>query len=91
MTSLLRIVGSSIGPAVSGVLMQIHQVSLSGHAGTFPSSESYTTIFLIAAVMSVISVLMALKIKQEVSDKRKNQTDQLLAARSGKSAGREEI
>jgi hypothetical protein len=34
---------------------------------------------------------MALKIKQEVSDKRKNQTDQLLAARSGKSAGREEI
>jgi MFS family permease len=64
MTSLLRIIGSSVGPAVAGVLMQMRQVTVQGHAGSFPAPESYTLIFLMAAIMSTISVTMALKIKQ---------------------------
>jgi MFS family permease len=66
MTSLLRIVGSAVGPAVAGVLMQVRQVTIHGHAGSFPSPESYTLIFLMAAIMSTISVIMALKIRQSL-------------------------
>ncbi|HKU49670.1 MAG TPA: MFS transporter [Nitrososphaera sp.] len=66
MTSLLRIVGSSVGPAVAGVFMQTRQITVQGHAGSFPSPESYTTIFLTAAVMSAISIVMALKIRQSL-------------------------
>jgi MFS family permease len=64
MTSLLRIIGSSVGPAVAGVLMQGWQINIQGHAGSFPAPESYTLIFLMAAIMSIISVIMALKIRQ---------------------------
>jgi MFS family permease len=67
MTSLLRIIGSSVGPAVAGVLMQVWQVTVQGHAGSFPAQESYTLTFLMAAVMSIISVIMALKIRQALS------------------------
>lgn len=66
MTSLLRIIGSSVGPAVAGVLMQVWQVDVQGHAGSFPAPESYTLIFLMAAIMSIISVIMALKIRQSL-------------------------
>jgi MFS family permease len=66
MTSLLRIVGSAIGPAVAGVLMQVHQVTVEAHPGYFPSAESYTAIFLIAAITSTISVIMALKIRHSL-------------------------
>ena len=66
MTSLLRIIGSSVGPAVAGVLMQVWQINVQGHAGSFPASESYTLIFLMAAIMSIISVIMALKIRQSL-------------------------
>ena len=69
MTSLLRIVGSSVGPAVAGVLMQIRQVSVQGHTGSFPSPESYTLIFLMAAIMSSVSVIMALKIRGTLKNK----------------------
>jgi MFS family permease len=72
MTSLLRIVGSSVGPAVAGVFMQTRQITVQGHAGSFPSPESYTTIFLTAAVMSAISIVMALKIRQSL---QKSQRD----------------
>jgi MFS family permease len=66
MTSLLRIIGSSVGPAVAGVVMQGWQINIEGHAGSFPAPESYTLIFLMAAIMSIISVIMALKIRQSL-------------------------
>ncbi len=66
MTSLLRIIGSSVGPAVAGVLMQVWQINVQGHAGSFPAPESYTLIFLMAAIMSIISVIMALKIRRSM-------------------------
>jgi MFS family permease len=66
MASLLRIIGSSVGPAVAGVLMQVWQINVQGHAGSFPAPESYTLIFLIAATMSIMSVIMTLKIRQSL-------------------------
>jgi MFS family permease len=66
MTSLLRIIGSSVGPAVAGVLMQVGQINVQGHAGSFPAPESYTLIFLMAATMSLLSVIMTLKIRRSL-------------------------
>jgi MFS family permease len=66
MTSLLRIIGSSVGPAVAGVLMQVEQINVQGHAGSFPAPESYTLIFLMAATMSILSVIMTLKIRRSL-------------------------
>jgi MFS family permease len=74
MTSLLRIIGSSVGPAVAGVLMQVWQVTVQGHAGSFPAQESYTLIFLMAAIMSIISVVMALKIRQALLKNQKEES-----------------
>ena len=68
MTSLLRIIGSSVGPAVAGVLMQVWQIDVQGHTDSFPAPESYTLGFLMAAIMSMISVIMALKIRQSLSE-----------------------
>jgi hypothetical protein len=45
----------------------VWQITVQGHAGSFPAQESYTLTFLMAAVMSIISVIMALKIRQALS------------------------
>jgi hypothetical protein len=66
MTTLLRIVGSAVGPAIAGVIMQLHQITIPGHPGKFPSSDSYTVIFLSAALVSTLSVVMALRIRQHL-------------------------
>ena len=79
MTSLLRIVGSSVGPTVAGVLMQVRQITIPGHAGIFPSPESYTVVFLIAAIMSTISVIMALKIRQSLLRNQKDADNSVTA------------
>jgi MFS family permease len=77
MTSLLRIVGSSVGPAVAGVLMQVWQITVQGHGGSFPSPVSYTSIFLMAGSMSIISVIMALKIRQSLLKNQKEDAQKL--------------
>jgi hypothetical protein len=63
-TLLFRIVGSSVGPAMAGALMQTHLVAAKGFAGTFPSPETYTIIFAGAAVMSTVSVIMSVLLKR---------------------------
>ena len=61
MTTFLRILGSSIAPAVAGMLMQQYQytANIGGTAQSFPSSEAYNLIFLIASMLSVVSVSLA--------------------------------
>ena len=62
MTTFLRILGSSIAPAVAGMLLQQYQytVNIGGTMKSFPSSEAYNIIFLIASILSIISVCLAL-------------------------------
>jgi MFS family permease len=62
MTTFLRILGSSIAPAVAGMLLQQYQytVNKGGTMQSFPSSEAYNIIFLIASILSIISVCLAL-------------------------------
>jgi MFS family permease len=65
MTSLIRIVGSAIGPAIAGMFMQSQQqiLKISGSAaaaGAFPSPVAYNLIFLTATVLSVSSIGFAI-------------------------------
>lgn len=61
MTTFLRILGSSIASAVAGMLLQQYQYTakIGGTTQSFPSSEAYNLIFLIALILSIISVCLA--------------------------------
>ena len=60
-TTFLRILGSAIAPAVAGMLMQQYQytANIGGMTQSFPSSEAYDLIFLIASILSIVSLSLA--------------------------------
>jgi len=62
MTLLLNLVGMSVGPALSGIFQQMHQGTVEGVVGQFPSAEAYNLIFLTAALVSLASVVLALQV-----------------------------
>jgi MFS family permease len=68
MSTLLRIIGSSIGPALAGMYMQTHQslLNINGIARYFPSSSSFNLIFLSAVIFSIVSILLAMILRQRV-------------------------
>jgi MFS family permease len=65
-TTLLRIIGSSLGPAMAGVLMQTHLVTANGFSGSFPAPETYTLIFVSAATLAALSVVMSVLLRKEM-------------------------
>ena len=67
-TMLMRIVGSSIGPALAGMYMQTHQslLNISGFIQSFPSLISFNMIFLTAAVFSIVSIGLAILLRRRV-------------------------
>jgi MFS family permease len=67
-TMLIRIVGSSIGPAIAGMYMQTHQSPLyiGGIIQTFPSLVSFNMIFLTAVLLSIVSIALALLLRMRV-------------------------
>jgi MFS family permease len=67
MSSLMRIVGASIGPALAGMYMQTHQsiLNIHGVAQYFPSTISFNFIFLTATVLSIASIIIALLLRQK--------------------------
>jgi MFS family permease len=67
MSTLIRIIGASIGPAMAGMFMQTHKTSLSGILGTFPTQDSYNLIFLSASIISIASIGLALFLKRIIS------------------------
>jgi MFS family permease len=69
MSSLMRIVGASIGPALAGMYMQIYQASLNigGIMNYFPSSMSFDLIFLSAIIVSIISIALAIILRKRVT------------------------
>ncbi|HYY50610.1 MAG TPA: MFS transporter [Nitrososphaeraceae archaeon] len=76
MTSLIRIVGSAIGPAIAGMFMQSQQqiLKISGSAaaaGAFPSPVAYNLIFLTATVLSVSSIGFAIIIGRNRTNNNK--------------------
>ena len=67
--TLLRIVGSSIGPALAGVYMQIFQsgITINGATTNYPSMQAYDSIFLTASALSLASVVLAIYLKKRVA------------------------
>ncbi|MGZ8890885.1 MAG: MFS transporter [Nitrososphaeraceae archaeon] len=61
MTSFMRLVGSSIAPALSGMFMQGYQYTaiIGGKPQFFPSFEAYNLIFFTAAILSLISIALS--------------------------------
>lgn len=68
MSTLMRIIGAAIGPALAGMYMQTHQslVNTNGIAQYFPSADSFNLIFLSAVILSVVSVVLAVILRQRV-------------------------
>jgi MFS family permease len=82
--SLLRIVGSSIGPALAAVYLQSYQYKVANiigggsarqlqHQVAFPNAEAYNLIFLTAAILSLASISLALFLRLSASPKCQNQ------------------
>ncbi len=67
MSTMIRIIGASVGPAMAGMLMQAHKTSLPGISGTFPTSDSYNMIFLISSIISIASIGFAIFLSRSVS------------------------
>ena len=67
MSSLMRIIGASIGPALAGMFMQTHQsiLNINGVVQYFPSTISFNLIFLSAAVLSIASIALAILLRQK--------------------------
>jgi MFS family permease len=74
MTSLVRIIGSAIGPAIAGMFMQSQQqiLKISGTTtamtAAFPASGAYNLIFLTATILSVSSIGFAIIIGRNRRD-----------------------
>jgi MFS family permease len=66
MTVVLNIVGSSLGPAIAAIFLQTNQVSIRGIAESFPSAMSYNLIFLIAGIVSAVSIVLVIFIKKRM-------------------------
>lgn len=61
-TVLLFLIGMSIGPAISGIYLEMFQtpIILNGISYSFPSAFSYDMIFLTSALLSFIFLILAI-------------------------------
>jgi MFS family permease len=68
MSSLMRIIGAAIGPALAGMYMQTHQslLNVNGIFGYFPSATSFNMIFISAVVFSIASIALAILLRRKV-------------------------
>ena len=57
----LYLIGTSVGPVLVGIFMQANQTLLP-LIGSFPAPQSYNLIFLTAALMSVLSIVLVITI-----------------------------
>lgn len=59
--ALLLFIGMAIGPALAGVYMESHRTTEFG--GSYPTPGSYNLVFLTAGLMSAVSVVFALALR----------------------------
>lgn len=67
MSTLIRIIGASVGPAMAGMYMQTHTTTLTGIVGKFPTPDSYNLIFFTATLISCVSIVLALVLRRQIS------------------------
>lgn len=72
MNLLIYLIGSSVGPVIAGIYLQANQIFVKSEAGnilaSFPSPESYSLIFLTAALVSVSSIAFAILLRKSTSN-----------------------
>ena len=66
-TTLLFLVGMSIGPAISGMYMEQYRFNVDAVVGSYPSGEAYNLIFLTGALISIVAVALTLVVTRRVS------------------------
>ena len=68
MNMLIRIIGSSIGPAIAGMYMQVYQSTISTHGliQHFPSTSSFNLIFTTSTILSIGSLMLALILRHRI-------------------------
>lgn len=66
-TSLMRIMGASLGPVMAAMFMQINQIKIEGIEGMFPSQASYDLIFLTSASLAIVSIGLSVFLKKTAS------------------------
>jgi MFS family permease len=66
MSTLIRIIGASVGPAIAGMYMQTHKTTLTGIIGAFPTQDSYNLIFFTAAIVSCVSIGLSLVLRRQL-------------------------
>jgi MFS family permease len=64
--ALFSFIGMAIGPALAGTFMHTFYMSIEGTVGVFPSPESFSMIFLTAAVLSAVSLSFSLLLKKRM-------------------------
>ena len=64
--ALLFFLGMAIGPALSGIFIQTNQSIIEGINGLFPSEESFSMIFLTAAILSIVSIVNLLILRKKI-------------------------
>lgn len=70
MNLLIYLIGSAVGPVIAGIILQAHQITTNSSASistSYPSPESYSMIFLIAALFSLSSIVFAILLNRKDS------------------------
>ncbi len=71
MNLLIYLIGSSVGPVVAGIYMQVNQIFVESETGSisasFPSPESFNLIFVTAALISASSIAFAILLNRSMS------------------------
>ena len=69
MNMLIRIIGSSIGPAIAGMYMQMYQstISIHGLIQHLPSASSFDLIFITSTILSIGSLMLALILRHRIT------------------------
>ena len=66
MSVLLILVGQSLGPSVAGMFQQMYSQTIPNVSGVFPSALSYMQIFSSAGIISIISVVLVIVLRNKV-------------------------
>jgi MFS family permease len=73
MTTLLYLIGTSVGPVIAGIFMQANQAFVKGISSSvslFPTAQSYNLIFLTAILLSIVSIALVSSIRKRAPEPR---------------------
>jgi MFS family permease len=70
MTVLLALIGNSIGPSLAGMYQQMNQGVIPKISGSFPTALAYEEIFLTAALVSILSIILVVILRKSINQMR---------------------